>query len=46
MLADFTPNATMTLDNVALIVNGFDDDFAGLQVCFEALNVSGTSHGR
>ena len=46
MLADFTPNTTMTLDNVALIVNGFDDDFAGLQVCFEALNVSGTSHGR
>ena len=46
MLADFMPNTTMTLDNVALIVNGFDDDFVRFQAYFEGLNMSGTSRGR
>ena len=46
MLANFMPNTTMTLDNVALIVNGFDDDFVRFQAYFEGLNMSGTSRGR
>ena len=46
ILADFTPNTTMTLDNVALMVNGFDVDFVGFQEYFEGLNLSGASRGR
>ena len=46
MLADFTPNTTMTLDNVSLMVNGFDVDFVGFQAYFEGLNMSGTSRSR
>ena len=46
MLADFMPNITMTLDNVALMTNGFDDDSVGFQACFEDLNMSGTSRDR
>ena len=46
MLAGFMPNTTMTLDNVALTVNGFDDGFVGFQGYFEGLNLSGASRGR
>ena len=46
MPADFMPNTTMTLGNVALMVNGFDDDVVGFQAYFEGLNTSGASRGR
>ena len=46
MLADFTPNTTMTLDNVALMVNGLDVDFVGFQAYYGGLNPSGASRGR
>ena len=46
MLADFMSDITMTLDDVALMTNGFDDDSAGSQACFEDLNMSGTSRNR
>ena len=46
MLADFMPDITMTLDNGALMTNGFDDDSVGFQACFEDLNMSGTSRDR
>ena len=46
MLADFMPNTTMTLDNVALMVNGFDVDFVGFLAYFEGLNLGGASRGR
>ena len=46
MLADFMPDITMTLDNVALMTNGFGGGSVGFQACFEDLNMSGTSRNR
>ena len=46
ILADFMPNTTMTLDNVALMVNGFNGNFVGFQAYHGGLNMSGASRGR
>ena len=37
---DFMPNTTMTAENVAFMVNGFDGDYFGFQAYFEGLPVS------
>ena len=46
MLADFMPNTTMTLDNVALMVNGFNGNSVGFQAYHGGLNMSGAPRGR
>ena len=45
-LASYMANSTLTHENVAKMVNGFDGDFVGFQTYFEDLDVSCVPRGR
>jgi len=45
-LASYMANSTLTRENVAKMVNGFDGDFVGFQTYFDGLDVSCAPPGR